>query len=161
MLCHSVLGTAIFQDRGKETGIVAVPLTLTSFSKICLSILKLTLLSNAFTKLSCEFDPINFKSLSNLYQCSFASRKTFDELFTRALTLQALKYTLHFKHIPQAYWSQSTPVDYKHVLKVGDLYQCLLNTNLSMLKCTRFRYTKNEADPLIFSICIDFSKIYY
>jgi len=80
-----------------------MPLTLTSFSKICLSTLKLTFLSNAFTKLSGEFNLINFTSLSNLYQCNFASRKTFDELFTRALTLQALKYTLHFKHIPHTY----------------------------------------------------------
>lgn len=37
---------------------------------------------------------INLKSLPNLYQCNFASRKAFDELFTRALTLQ-LKYALH------------------------------------------------------------------
>lgn len=91
------------QDRGRRPGRVAVPLVWTSFSKIHLSTLKPTLLSNAFTKLSDEFNPINFKSLSNLYQCNFASRKAFDELFTRALTLQALKYTLHFKHIPQTY----------------------------------------------------------
>lgn len=75
MFYHFVLGTVIFRIRARRPGREAMPLTLTSFSKICLQTLKHTLLPNAFTKLSDEFNQINFKSLSNFYQCNFASRK--------------------------------------------------------------------------------------
>lgn len=53
----------IFRIGARRPGKVTVLLNLTSFGKICLSLLKPILLSNTFTKLSDEFDPINFKSL--------------------------------------------------------------------------------------------------
>lgn len=150
MFCHLVLGRVIFRPGERRPGREAMPLTLTSFSKICLQTLKQTLTKYIYQ----NFQMSLIKSISNHFQISISATLHLENLWWalfQALTLQALKYTLHFKHIPQTYWSQSTSVNYKHVLKVGDLHQCLLNTNLSILKWTQFSYTKNEVDPLMFS----------